>query len=54
LTASPGANCQIETAASLNSEWSPFQTVQIPATGQIEIPISTPQPAAFFRANLQP
>jgi hypothetical protein len=54
LSGAVGERWQIQSCSGVGGNWSPFQTVSIPASGKITVPLSVQQSSAFFRAIVQP
>ncbi|HEY6227462.1 MAG TPA: hypothetical protein VI282_10110, partial [Verrucomicrobiae bacterium] len=54
VSGSPGERWQIQSAAGINAEWSALQTVEIPASGKILVPLGLNNSAGFFRAIVAP
>ena len=54
VSGSPGERWEIQSSPGLATEWTPLQTVEIPTTGKILVPLSLENNAGFFRAAIQP
>jgi hypothetical protein len=50
VSGSPGEKWQLQSAASVNAQWSNAQIVEIPLAGKVTLTMPTASPSLFFRA----